>query len=266
MLKRLELRLEDHECLLKHCVRRGITFLSTPFDHQSVDLLAGLGVAAYKIGSGDITNPPLLKHVASKQRPIILSTGMCNLSDVEMAVELLEGEGAEFAILHCVSNYPAAASDTNLRALMTLVTAFGVPVGYSDHTDGDCIALASVAMGACIVEKHFTLDRTLPGPDHQASLEPGELATMVRGIRTVEQAMGTGRKCPAVSEANTAEVARKSLVAEVDIEPGSLLTEEVIAIKRPGTGLPPSMRALILNRTACSRIAAGELIRLENVA
>jgi N-acetylneuraminate synthase len=266
MLQRMELSPEDHRKLLAHCQRRGIQFLSTPFDDESADLLDELNVPAFKISSGDVTNLPFLEYVAAKGKPMIVSTGMCSLGEVETAVETLERAGAEFALLHCVSNYPADPQDVNLRALHTLAAAFDAPTGYSDHTLGTCVSVASVALGACIVEKHFTLDRKLPGPDHLASLEPAELKVMVRDIRIIEQALGSGRKQPAASERNTAEVARKSLVAAQDIPPGTVFTKELIAIKRPGAGLPPAMRAHVLNRTARRHIPEGSLIRLEDVA
>jgi len=266
MLRRCELSPDDHRVLIRHCQKRGISFLSTPFEEESTDLLDELEVSAFKISSGDVTNLPLLAHVASKKRPVVLSTGMCNLGEVEAAVEVLQQDEVEFAILHCVSNYPTDPRDVNLRAMHTLRTAFRVPIGYSDHTLGTCVSVAAATLGACIVEKHFTLDRTLPGPDHAASLEPAELCSLVRDIRVVEDALGTGRKTAAASERNTAEVARKSLVAAKDIPAGTVLTEEHISIKRPGTGLPPAMRNFIVNRTARNAIPAGALIRLENVA
>jgi N,N'-diacetyllegionaminate synthase len=192
---------------------------------------------------------------------------MCRLSDVEAAVATIEETGlSDMVLLHCVSNYPAAPSDVNLRAMHTMRAAFGLPVGYSDHTLGDEVGLASVALGACMVEKHFTLDRNMPGPDHRASLEPDELEKFIRGLRNVEAALGNGRKVPAASELDTAAVARKSLVAACDIAEGTELTEDVIAIRRPGTGLPPSMRSHLVHRTARRAIPAGTLISLEMVA
>lgn len=264
MLQRLELSAEAHVDLIDHCRRLGITFLSTPFDEQSADLLEQFDVPAFKIPSGEVTNLPFLAHLARKNRPLILSTGMCTLSEVEAAVECIEREGNRgLILLHCVSNYPAAPQDINLRAMETMRTAFGLPVGYSDHTEGEAVGMAAVALGACIVEKHFTLDRTLPGPDHAASLEPLELAAFVRGVRNVEAAMGSGRKKPAASEANTAAVARKSLVAARDIVAGTLLTEECLTARRPGTGLPPSMQTQILQRTLRRDIPAGTVIEWE---
>lgn len=266
MLRRLELSPEAHLEILDRCRQRGIVFLSTPFDDDSADLLESLNVPAFKVSSGDLTNLPLLRYLAIKRRPLIVSTGMATLGEVEEAVRTLEEADSSFALLQCISNYPAPPSDVNLRAMATMRTAFGVPVGYSDHTAGTCVSVAAVALGASIIEKHFTLDRTLPGPDHVASLEPDELRRMVQEIREVESALGSGRKVPAACELKTAEVARKSLVAARDIPPGTELTEDMIAIKRPGTGLPPSMRRHLLNRRTKCAIAAGSLFRLENVA
>ncbi|MFQ6029779.1 MAG: N-acetylneuraminate synthase family protein, partial [Dehalococcoidia bacterium] len=210
------------------------------------------------------TNLPFLSHVARKGKPMIVSTGMTYLSEVETAVYAIEEAGNhDFVLLHCVSNYPADPADINLRAMHIMSTAYDVPVGYSDHTPGLEVPLAAVALGACVIEKHFTLDRSLPGPDHPASLEPEELTALVQGIRTVELALGHGRKEPAASEANTASVARKSLVAAQDIPEGVPLAEKFVAIKRPGTGLPPVMRSHIVGRTTRRPIPAGTLITLE---
>lgn len=267
MLQRLELDAEAHRALIAHCLDKNILFLSTPFDETSADLLETLGVPAFKTPSGEITNLPYLGHLARKNKPMIVSTGMAFLSEVETAIRTIEAEGNHsFALLHCVSNYPANPADINLRAMQTMTCAFNVPVGYSDHTPGIEVSLAAVALGACIVEKHFTLDRNLPGPDHRASAEPAELAALVRGIRTVEAALGDGRKQPAVSEANTAAVARKSLVAACDIPEGATLTEMMIAIKRPGTGLPPAMREFLIGRAARTMISAGTLLTLDMLA
>jgi len=186
------------------------------------------------------------------------------LSEVDEAIRVIHYAGCDqLILLHCVSNYPADPADVNLRAMHTLATAFGVPAGYSDHTPGIEVAIAAVALGACVIEKHFTLDRSLPGPDHRASLEPDELTALVRGIRTVEAALGHGRKEPAASEANTAAVARRSLVAARDIPAGTPLTEDLIAVKRPGTGLPPAMRPYLIGRTARTTVPAGALLNLE---
>ncbi len=264
MVKRLELPFEEFGRLKRYCDQSGIMFLSTPFDFDAVDYLAKLDVPAFKIPSGEVVNHPFLDYVGRTGKPIILSTGMSYLAEVDEALRVLRSSGAaDLALLHCVSNYPASPSDVNLRAMLTMQQAFGVPVGYSDHTLGIEIALGAVALGASIIEKHFTLDRSLPGPDHGASLEPAELGALVRGVRKVEQALGNGRKEPAASEAETAAVARRSLVAARDIPLGSVITEEVIAIKRPGTGLQPAVRSLIIGRRAKMEIPSGTLLTLE---
>jgi sialic acid synthase SpsE len=220
-----------------------------------------------KLPSGEITNLPFLAHVARKQVPVILSTGMSALGEVERAVEVFRAAGnRNLVLLHCVSNYPANPADCNLRAMWTLQSAFGVPVGFSDHTRGIEVALAAVALGACVIEKHFTLDRTLPGPDHQASLEPQEVTALVRGIRRVESALGDGRKTCQPNERSTAEVARKSIVAACDIPPAMLIDLGMLALRRPGNGLPPAMLPQVVGRTSRRAILAGSLISLEMLA
>lgn len=264
MVRRLELSEAMHRELSAHCQQRGILFMSTPFDAESADFLDAMGVPLFKIPSGEINNLPFLAHVARKGKLMIVSSGMAHLGEVETAVQTIEQSGnPPLVLLHCVSNYPADPATVNLRAMQTMATAFGVPAGYSDHTLGIEVALAAVALGARVVEKHFTLDKTLPGPDHKASLEPHELTAMVRGIRVVESALGDGRKRPAASEASTAAVARKSLVAACDMMAGTLLTEEMIAIKRPGTGLPPAMLPYLVGRTTRVAISADTLFTLD---
>ncbi len=266
MLRRLELPPGAHEALFRRCEELGLVFLSTPFDEPAADELECLGVAAYKTPSGEVTNLPYLEHVARKGRPMIVSTGMATLGEVEAAVAAIERTGhRDLVLLHCVSNYPAHPADVNLRAIHTLGTAFGVPAGYSDHTLGVEVALAATALGACVIEKHFTLDRHMAGPDHAASLEPDELANLVRGIRMVEAALGHGRKTPVERERETAAVARKSLVAARDIPEGALVTDAHIAVMRPGTGLPPAMRPYFLARRATAHIPAGALLTLDMV-
>ncbi|HEU4832869.1 MAG TPA: N-acetylneuraminate synthase [Pyrinomonadaceae bacterium] len=261
MLRRLELSADAHRELQAYCHERGIIFLSTPFDEEAVDLLDELGVPAFKISSGDLTNSPLLEHVAGKGKPVILSTGMSELSELIEAVSVLNTAGCENPVLlHCVSNYPAGASEVNLRAMQTMRSAFDVPVGFSDHTDGIDVALAAVALGACVIEKHFTLDRTLPGPDHRASLEPAELRELVRSIRRVETALGNGRKVPTASEIETAKVARRSLVAARDIPAGATLEREMVMMRRPGTGMSPAMIETLLGRRVKKDIDAGTLL------
>ena len=261
MLKALELDEQAHGELLAHCERRKILFLSTPFDEDSADLLESLGVAGYKLASGELTNLGLLRHVAGKGKPLIVSTGMATLDETARAVEAVRKAGCrELVLLHCVSNYPADPRNANLRAMQSLRDTFGVPVGFSDHTVGDTVALAAVALGAAVVEKHFTLDRSLPGPDHQASIEPADLATMIERIRTVENALGDGRKAPVASEAEVARVARKSLVAAEAIPAGTVLRAEMVTLRRPGTGLGPQDLDRLVGRTAVNDISEGLLL------
>jgi N,N'-diacetyllegionaminate synthase len=260
MLKRLELNPDLHQELMDHCRERGILFLSTPFDEQSADLLNDLHIAAFKIPSGEITNLPFLRYVARFGKPMIISTGMSTLFEVKQAVGTVHQAGNGFtAVLHCVSNYPTAPEDVNLRS-MEMLRMFRSPVGFSDHTLGIEIPLAAVALGADIVEKHFTLDRDLPGPDHRASLEPDELAAMVAGIRKVEAALGDRLKMPRPSEREVAAVVRKSLIAACDIKEGAKITAEMIAIKRPGTGLSPALYDSVVGRVAKVPIPQGTLI------
>lgn len=267
MLQRLELSSADHEQLIAYAQQRGILFMSTPFDEESADLLESMGVAVFKLPSGELTNTPFLHYVARKGKPLIVSTGMACLAEVESAVQALEdSENDQFVLLHCVSNYPADPADSNLRAMLTMQAAFGVPIGYSDHTVGNVVSWAAVALGACVIEKHLTLDRNLPGPDHAASAEPQEIAELIRGIREIESALGNGRKQPTPAERSTAAVARKSLVASQDIAEGAILTLEAITVKRPGTGLVPSLRSALVGRKARRAIPRGTLLSLDMVA
>jgi len=264
MIHRLELSKESHQALMNYCQDKEILFMSSPFDELSADLLDELGLPVFKIPSGEITNLPYLRHVARKQKPMIISTGMSYLSEVETAVLVIEEEqNHDYVLLQCTSNYPADPADANLAAMETMARAFGAPVGYSDHTRGIEVPLAAVALGACVVEKHLTTNRALSGPDHRASLEPEEFTSMVRGIRSVEAALGHGRKEPAASEADTALVARKSLVAARYIPAGTVLTEDLFAIKRPGTGLPPEMIKYLLGQTLRVNVQAGCLFHIE---
>jgi N-acetylneuraminate synthase/N,N'-diacetyllegionaminate synthase len=263
MVKRLELSFGDFRKLKMYCDDQGITFLSTPFDFKSVDFLAGLGVVAFKISSGDLTNDPLLHHVAAQKRPVILSTGMSDLDEVREALAVINAAGNdEVILLQCVTNYPAAAEDINLKAMLSMQSAFDVNVGYSDHTLGIEVPLAAVALGACVIEKHFTLDKNFAGPDHRASLEPHEFKAMVEGIRKVEASLGDGRKVPAASEASNAAVARRSIVASRDISAGTVITPAEITFKRPGTGLPPRMADQVVGKTARVDVKAGTLLEL----
>jgi len=261
MLKKLELTGQDFAGLKDYCEQRGILFMSTPHDQESIDLLEQLGVSLFKVGSGDITNIPYLQHMARKGKPIILSTGMTTLGEVEEAVETILAAGnKDLILLHCVSNYPARVEDCNLRAIQTLEIAFQLPVGFSDHTLGIEISLAAVALGAKVIEKHFTLDKTLPGPDHRVSLEPAELARLVRGIRNIERAIGNGLKRPRQGEMENRSLTRKSLVAACKIPAGTLILDQMIKVKRPGTGLAPKFRAEVVGRRARVDISEDQLI------
>lgn len=266
MIARLELSRADHELIIDECRRHGIAFFSTGFDAQSIDMLVELGLDRLKIPSGEITNLPLLRHYASKRLPIILSTGMATIGEVEAAVDVLEHGGvprSEITVLHCNTEYPTPMSDVNLRAMTTLGAALGLPVGYSDHTAGIEVAIAAAALGACVIEKHFTLDRTMDGPDHRASLEPDELRHMVAAIRNIELALaGDGVKRPSQSEFKNRAIARRSLVAARRIAAGERLTVENMTSKRPGTGISPMRWDEVLGQLASRDFEADEVITL----
>jgi N,N'-diacetyllegionaminate synthase len=265
MLRRLELTPAMHQELLAHCRTRGIGFLSSGFDTASVDLLAGLGLDRLKIPSGEITNLPYLRHVGGLRKALILSTGMATLGEIEAALEILEGAGTpreRICVLHCNTEYPTPVGDANLRAMLTIRDAFGVQVGYSDHTLGIEVAIAAVALGAVVIEKHLTLDRQMPGPDQRASLEPSEFAAMVAAIRNVERALGDGVKRPSASESKNRPVVRKSLVAARAIAKGQPFTPDNVTVKRPGTGLSPMRMDEVLGRVASRDFAIDELIEL----
>jgi N-acetylneuraminate synthase/N,N'-diacetyllegionaminate synthase len=261
MLKRLELRDEDFADLLHHCKDCGIEFLSSPFDEASADLLDSLGMSTFKIPSGEVTNHPYLKHVAAKKKPVIMSTGMCTLDEVKEAVDIFRASGIpRLVLLHCVTEYPAPHDQINLNAMATLRAAFGCEVGYSDHTLGIEIPIAAVALGAAVIEKHFTLDNAMDGPDHKASLNPDEFRRMVQAIRMVEQSLGDGIKRPAPCELRNMPIARKSIVAAQPIAEGELITREKLAIKRPGHGIPPKDLEKLLGLRACRAIAKDEVL------
>jgi len=261
MLQRLELSPEAHRELQAYCQERDILFMSTPFDQKSADLLDELDVPVFKIGSGEITNWPFLEYVARKGKPIILSTGMSYLSEVDEAVRVIRKAGCDqLVLLHCVSNYPAELADSNLRAVQTLAAAFQVPVGYSDHTPGIEAALAAVVLGACVIEKHFTLDKNLPGPDHRASLEPHELQALGASIRTVELALGNGAKQPARSEAGNRLVVRRSLAAALDIPEGAVLRLDMLEVLRPASGISPVLTEHVIGRRVRRSLLTGQLI------
>ena len=242
MLKKLELDEDAHIKLINYAEKQGILFLSTPFDHQSIDLLNRLGLGIFKIGSGDLTNIPYLRHIGRLNKQIILSTGMSKLDEVGQALDALTEAGTpkdNIILLHTNTDYPSDFRDVNLRAMKTLADKFNIQVGYSDHTPGIEIPVAAVAMGATVIEKHFTIDRNMDGPDHQASLEPPELFQMVRAIRNVQSALGDGVKKPSVGEKKNMIAARKSIVAATNIEKGAYLTRDKLAVKRPGNGISP---------------------------
>lgn len=265
MVKKLELSADMHEVLIAHCQKRGIGFFSTGFDIRSLDLLASLGAERFKIPSGEINNLPYLRHIGGFGKPIILSTGMSTLGEIEVALDVLEVAGTPrslITVLHCNTEYPSPMQDINLSAMLGIRQAFGVEVGYSDHTSGIEVPIAAVALGAIVIEKHMTLDRNLPGPDHKASMEPDEFAVMVRAIRNIEQAMGDGIKRPSPSEAKNKPIARKSVVAARQILAGECFTEENIAVKRPGTGISPMRWDDVLGRVAGRDFVMDELIEL----
>ena len=266
MIQKLELSREDHAVLIQECIAHGIGFFSTAFDFQSFDLLMELGcLEQIKIPSGELTNLPLLRYMSRFCKPLLLSTGMANLGEIEAAIEAVEAAGTPrhlITVLHCTTEYPTPMEDVNLRAMVAMKKAFGVSTGYSDHTAGIEIPIAAVALGATVIEKHFTLDRNLPGPDHKASLEPHELKAMVEGIRNVERALGDGVKRPSVSELKNKPIARKSLVAIRPIRAGEIFCEDNIGAKRPGTGMSPMRWDEVIGRTATKNFALDELITL----
>lgn len=265
MLQRLELSEAVHHSLIAHCAARKIGFFSTGFDIESIDLLLSLGQDHFKIPSGEITNLPYLRHIGQLGKNTILSTGMATLGDIEAAINVLEQAGTprtRVTVLHCTTEYPTPMAEVNLRAMQSIQSAFGVAVGYSDHTQGIEVAIAAVAMGATVIEKHFTVDRNLPGPDHQASLEPSELKAMVTAIRNIELALGDGVKRPTPSEARNKPIARKSLVANQEIKAGEIFTAQNVTTKRPGTGISPMRWDEVLGRIATRNFVADELIEL----
>src|SRR6056300_1103092 len=253
MLKQLELSTGMHEVLIAHCQQRNIGFFSTGFDIQSLDYLASLGAGRFKIPSGEITNLPYLRHVGGFGKSVILSTGMASLGEIEAALEVMETAGTprtQITVLHCNTEYPTPMQDVNLHAMCSIRDAFGVAVGYSDHTTGIEVSIAAVALGAAVIEKHLTLDRNLLGPDHKASLEPDEFALMVSAIRNIEQAMGDGIKRPSPSEVKNKPIARKSLVAAKPICVGEQFTAENVTAKRSGIGISPMRWDEVIGRVA----------------
>lgn len=267
MLKRLELPRGIYPALIQRCRDRKITFLSSPFDEESADFLEGHGMEVFKIPSGEITNIPYLHHIAKKGKAMIISTGMATIAEIATAVDEVNLVGApSVALLQCYSDYPASAANQNLRVISTLRHAFGVPIGFSDHTEGYAVTAAAVALGACIIEKHFTLNCNLAGPDHKASLEPDALQDMVRAIRDVESSLGDGIKEPRGPELNSRIYARKSIVADRNIPAGKALDQFDLAMRRPGAGIAPCFLNTLIGRRTAHSIAAGAIITWEDLA
>ena len=261
MLKGLELPYAEHRGLKEYAESKGLIFLSTPFDEGAIDFLADLGVAFFKVGSGDLTNIPYLRRMGSKGLPIVISTGMASMAEAEEAVQTIRNTGNDqIVVLHCTTNYPCPESEVNLRAMHELGAHLGLMAGYSDHTQGIEVPVVAVAAGALVIEKHYTLDRTMEGPDHKASLEPGELQEMVRRIRHTEMLLGDGKKRPLASELEISKVARKSVVAAQDIPAGVLITPEMLCIKRPGTGLHPREYDRVIGKLSLRAMPADHLL------
>lgn len=265
MIKKLELDEAAHKELYSYCRLKEIIFLSSPFDLESINLLNKLGLETFKIPSGEITNLPYLRKIGGLKKQVILSTGMADLGEIEDALDVLTAAGTSLdniTVLHCNTEYPTPMADVNLQAMLTIGRALGVRIGYSDHTLGIEVPIAAVALGASVIEKHFTLDKYMEGPDHRASLEPNELKAMVTAIRNVEKALGTGIKKPSPSELKNKPVARKSIVAARDIKKGEIFTEENLAVKRPGTGISPMRWDKLIGRVAVRDFKEDEIIDL----
>lgn len=261
MIKSLELDIDTHRELIEYCNKKNIMFLSSPFDLDSIDLLNDLGINIFKIPSGEITNLPYLEKISKLNKEIILSTGMSNLDEIDEALKILKGNGNNnITILHCNTEYPTPMEDVNLSAMNTIKETFNIDVGYSDHTLGIEVPIAAVAIGAKVIEKHFTLDKSMEGPDHKASLEPNELKEMVKSIRNIEKAIGNGIKAPSPSEKKNISIVRKSIVANKEIKKGDILTEENIAVKRPAGGISPMKWYDILGTVATKDYKEDDLI------
>lgn len=276
MLKKLEISEDLHCKLIQRCNELNIEFMSTPFDEQAADFLVSLGMKRIKVPSGEITNHPFLQYLAAKNIPMIISTGMANLQEVREAVEVVRSErhrlgysgdlSKYLTVLHCTSNYPASVSDVNLRAMQTIHSATGMPIGYSDHTAGVAVSVAAVALGATVIEKHFTLDRELPGPDHKASLEPDELQLMVQHIRDVEHALGSDKKEPMPNELPVRALVRRSVTTILPISKGQTLTKENLALLRPGTGIAPKDLFKAVGRRAARDLESGTTLEWSDLA
>lgn len=263
MLKKLELSKDEFVLLKNYCKKMGIEFLSTAFDFKSIDFLVTLDMIRWKIPSGEITNLPYLIKIANLKQPVILSTGMSTLEEIDTAVSILRNNGVtDLTILHCTTEYPTPFEDVNLNAMHTIKEKFGVKIGYSDHTTGIEVPIAAVALGATVIEKHFTLDRNMEGPDHKASLEPHELKALVDAIRNIEKALGDGIKQPTESEKKNMAIARKSIVAKVKIKAGEILTEDNITVKRPGNGVSPMNWFDVIGTKATRDYQEDELIEI----
>ena len=263
MIKKLELDMDTHKELMAYCKTKNIMFLSTPFDHDSIELLSDLGLEIFKIPSGEITNLPYLRHIGKLNKKVILSTGMADIGEIEDALDILINAGTKkenIIVLHANTMYPTPMEDVNLKAMVTIGNTFDIAFGYSDHTLGIEVDIAAVALGACCIEKHFTLDKTMEGPDHKASLEPDELKAMVKAIRNIELALGSCVKKPTNSEIPNMQIARKSIIAKMDIKKGELLSENNLAIKRPGSGINPMRWDEIVGSIATKDYKEDELI------
>lgn len=263
MVRRLHFGFDGHKELYDYCKKIGITYLSSGFDLPSLEFLSTLNLPYCKVPSGEITNLPYLEKIGAAKTPVLLSTGMCTLPEIEDALLVLENAGAgPITLLHCNTEYPSPLEDANLFAMLTLADVFGLPVGYSDHTQGTLCAVAAVAMGAVVIEKHFTIDKNLPGPDHKASLEPKELAQLVKDVRACQTALGDAEKKVSQSEAKNRDIARKSIVAKRDIKKGELFSQDNLCTKRPGNGLSPMRWHTVLGQVACKDFAQDEQIKL----
>ena len=263
MLEQLELSFDTFIDLKQYCDEIGISFLSTPFDFDSINFLNTIEMPCWKIPSGEVTNLPYLIAIAKTRKPVIMSTGMCTMDEISDSIQVLKENGTkEIQLLHCNTDYPTPFEDVNLRAIINMKEEFGLNVGYSDHTEGIEVPIAAVALGASVIEKHFTLDRNMQGPDHKASIEPDEFRKMVSGIRNIEKALGNGVKTPSPSEIKNIEVVRKSIVAKREIKKGELFTEENITVKRPGTGITPMKWFDVIGTTAMCDYREDELIKL----
>lgn len=263
MIKKLELDMDTHKELIAYCKTKNIMFLSTPFDHDSIELLSDLGLEIFKIPSGEITNLPYLRYIGKLNKKVILSTGMADIGEIEDALDILISAGTKkenIIVLHANTMYPTPMEDVNLKAMVTIGNTFDIAFGYSDHTLGIEVDIAAVALGACCIEKHFTLDKTMEGPDHKASLEPDELKAMVKAIRNIELALGSCVKKPTNSEIPNMQIARKSIIAKMDIKKGELLSENNLAIKRPGNGINPMRWDEIVGTIAAKDYKEDELI------